>query len=176
MIKLQENMLEGVPPKYLWSNYFEQELPYLAPIAARLLTMCPHSADVERACKAHKIVITTTRNRLKDMNTIMLVYCYYNMRLLSKAEEDGAITLYESDSSEEEYDEGEYRPYNSCASVSGRARAIAMAQTLATSPLQAGNQDNYRVPDGDVSVSSGDVEFNGDTMSLDEEPEDNEHQ
>ena len=46
--------------------------------------MATQSADVERACKVHKVVHTKSRNRLTHELVTDLVYCYVNLRLLKK--------------------------------------------------------------------------------------------
>ena len=46
--------------------------------------MGTQSADVERACKAHKIVHSKVRNRLVNTKVNMLLHCCMNLRLLKK--------------------------------------------------------------------------------------------
>ena len=53
--------------------------------------MATQSAGVERCCKVHKIVHTKARNRLKNKNVQMLVYCYVNLRLIKKIEEGNSL-------------------------------------------------------------------------------------
>jgi len=48
--------------------------------------MSTQSADVECLCKAHKLVHTTTRNRLKNATVLKLLYCYINLHLLNNNE------------------------------------------------------------------------------------------
>ncbi len=46
--------------------------------------MATQSADVERACKVHKLVHTRARNRMKHKLVTDLVFCYVNLRLMKK--------------------------------------------------------------------------------------------
>jgi hypothetical protein len=46
------------------------------------------SAAVERVCKAHKVVHTKVRNRLKNKTVYQLLYCYVNLRLIKKLQEE----------------------------------------------------------------------------------------
>ena len=46
------------------------------------------SANVERVCKAHKVVHSVTRNRLKNRSVHKLLYLYVNLRLLNKCEKE----------------------------------------------------------------------------------------
>ena len=63
--------------------------PKLFPIAVRLLSLAVQSADVERVCKAHKIIHTKARNRLLTKTVQMLLYTYCNLRLLDASPELG---------------------------------------------------------------------------------------
>merc|ERR1719263_2630979 len=63
--------------------------PKLFPIAIRLLNLAVQSADVERVCKAHKIIHTKARNRLLTKTVQMLLYTYCNLRLLDASPELG---------------------------------------------------------------------------------------
>ena len=42
------------------------------------------SADVERSCKAHKIIHTKARNRLYTKTVQLLLFSYINLRLMNK--------------------------------------------------------------------------------------------
>jgi len=75
-----------IRPDLLWRNTLQKEFPLLYEVARRVLVMSTQSADVERLCKAHKIVHTTTRNRLKNATVLKLLYCYINLRLLKNNE------------------------------------------------------------------------------------------
>ena len=57
----------------------------MSELAIRLSLMSVQSADVERICKANKIIHTKTRNRLVHDRTQKLLYCYINTRLLRKS-------------------------------------------------------------------------------------------
>jgi hypothetical protein len=63
-------------------------MPKLYGIARRLLVISTQSADVERVCKAHKVVHTKVRNRLNNKTVHELLYCYVNLRLMKKIQED----------------------------------------------------------------------------------------
>ena len=56
----------------------------LAPVAVRLAVVAIQSADVERSCKAHKIIHTKARSRLYTKTVQQLLFAYINLRLLSK--------------------------------------------------------------------------------------------
>jgi len=61
-------------------------------IARRVLIMGTQSADVERVCKAHKVIHTKVRNRLKNKTVYNLLFCYVNLRLLGKINEDDTMS------------------------------------------------------------------------------------
>ena len=42
------------------------------------------SADVERVCKAHKVIHTKARNRLRNKVVYTLLFTYVNLRLINK--------------------------------------------------------------------------------------------
>ena len=48
------------------------------------MQMGTQSADVERVCKAHKIVHSRGRIRLLSERVQQLLYCYVNLRLLNR--------------------------------------------------------------------------------------------
>jgi hypothetical protein len=50
--------------------------------------MSTQSADVERVCKAHKVVHTKVRNKLKNETVHQLLYCYVNLRLIKKIQDE----------------------------------------------------------------------------------------
>jgi hypothetical protein len=54
--------------------------------------MGTQSTDVERVCKAHKVIHTKVRNRLKNKTVYKLLYCYVNLRLHRKIDEDDTMT------------------------------------------------------------------------------------
>ena len=85
-IKRQLMALKIVDPASQWMLHFGRQCPKISDIALRLLMMGTQSADVERVCKAHKIVHSKVRNRLTDKNVKMLLYCYVNQRLIKKME------------------------------------------------------------------------------------------
>jgi hypothetical protein len=85
-----------------------------------VLIMGTQSADVERVCKAHKVIHTKVRNRLKSKTVYKLLYCYVNLRLLGKIDEDDTMTnfleqaildnieLEEEDDEDEDDEDDEY--------------------------------------------------------------------
>jgi hypothetical protein len=60
------------------------QFPLLAPIAVKLGVVAIQSADVERSCKAHKVIHTKARNRLYSKTVHLLLFTYMNLRLLNK--------------------------------------------------------------------------------------------
>jgi len=70
-------------PDLLWKNIFQPDFLLLYEVARCVLVMSTQSADVERLCKAHKLIHTTMRNRLKNATVLQLIYCYINLRLLN---------------------------------------------------------------------------------------------
>ncbi len=87
-IKHQKAVLESRHPANLWRLHLGQKFPKLYDLALRLLMMGTQSADVERVCKANKIVHSKVRNRLSNKNVKMLLYCYVNLRLLKKGKHE----------------------------------------------------------------------------------------
>jgi hypothetical protein len=75
-------------PHKKWRLIFKKEMPLLYEIARRLLVMSTQSADVERVCKAHKVVHTKVRNRLNNKTVHQLLYCYVNLRLIKKIQDE----------------------------------------------------------------------------------------
>jgi hypothetical protein len=75
-------------PHKKWRLIFKKEKPRLYEIARRLLVMSTQSADVERVCKAHKVVHTKVRNRLNNKTVHQLLYCYVNLRLIKKIQDE----------------------------------------------------------------------------------------
>ena len=55
--------------------------------AIRALTVAIQSADVERVCKAHKVIHTKSRNLLANKTVQMLLFAYCNLRLLKMCPE-----------------------------------------------------------------------------------------
>jgi len=58
--------------------------PLVAEVAVRLSVLAIQSADVERVCKAHKVVHTKARNRLCNKLMQTLLFTYVNLRLINK--------------------------------------------------------------------------------------------
>lgn len=81
-------------PHLRWKLIFSKQFPLLYEVARRVLVMSTQSADVERVCKAHKVVHTKVRNRLKNKTVYSLLYCYVNLRLLKKINEDDTMTSF----------------------------------------------------------------------------------
>jgi hypothetical protein len=75
-------------PNTKWRLIFSTEMPKLYGIARRLLVMSTESVDVERVCKAHKVVHTKVRNRLNNKTHHELLYCYVNLRLIKKIQDE----------------------------------------------------------------------------------------
>jgi hypothetical protein len=75
-------------PHQKWRLIFSTEMPKLYQIARRLLVMSTQSADVERVCKAHKVVHTKVRNRLKNNVVHEILHCYVSLRLLKKIQDE----------------------------------------------------------------------------------------
>jgi len=76
----------GIRPDLVWRNSLQREFPLLYEVARRVLVMSTQSADVERLCKAQKVIHTTVRDRLKNATVLKLVYCYINLHLLKSNE------------------------------------------------------------------------------------------
>eukprot|EP00563_Minutocellus_polymorphus_P004104 CAMPEP_0181028534 /NCGR_PEP_ID=MMETSP1070-20121207/4719_1 /TAXON_ID=265543 /ORGANISM="Minutocellus polymorphus, Strain NH13" /LENGTH=753 /DNA_ID=CAMNT_0023105789 /DNA_START=187 /DNA_END=2448 /DNA_ORIENTATION=+ len=93
----------------------------LAVIAMRYLCIQAQTADVERANKANKVIHTKARFSLKETTTHVLLYCYHNLRLLEKYEENGARAFssatFVSANHEEESDDDDGDDDNSVVSV-----------------------------------------------------------
>jgi hypothetical protein len=85
----EQHQAEKLSVNILWNNKYKRQFPKLFEPAVRLLTMGTQSADVERCCKVHKIVHSRPRNRLKNKNVVDLVYCYVNLRLLKRLDQEG---------------------------------------------------------------------------------------
>ena len=79
-------------PHLRWKMLFGRQFPLLFEIARRVLIMGTQSADVERVCKAHKVIHTKVRNRLKNKTVYNLLFCYVNLRLLGKINEDDTMS------------------------------------------------------------------------------------
>ena len=75
----QERMKDSVAD---WDTTGKIQFPHLHPIALRLAVLSVQSADVERICKAHKVIQTKARNKLKNLSVQMLLFTYVNLRLL----------------------------------------------------------------------------------------------
>jgi hAT family C-terminal dimerisation region len=69
----------------IWESELRFAYPNLHQVARRVLSMAVQSADVERVCKAHKVVHTKVRNRLGNRKVNELLYCYVNLRMIMKA-------------------------------------------------------------------------------------------
>lgn len=77
--------------------------PLLAEVAVRLSVLAIQSADVERVCKAHKVIHTKARNRLRNKLVHMLLFTYVNLRLIRKVKTELGDFLLQA--LEEELDE-----------------------------------------------------------------------
>jgi hypothetical protein len=86
-----------VPPHQLQPGYYNDPiqlyrdnadvLTFLAPIAERILCVCPTAAGSERNWSTFKHVWSDTRNSLLLGRVGLLVYIYYNTRVLSREAE-----------------------------------------------------------------------------------------
>ena len=72
----------------LWKIEGAAQFKFIPMVAVRALSMTIQSADVERSCKAHKVIHTKARNRLKNRNVFMLLYTYLNLRLVNKVKDE----------------------------------------------------------------------------------------
>lgn len=66
-----------------WDVSGKIQFPKIHHIAIRLSVLSVQSADVDRVCKAHKIIDTKSRNRLKNLTVQKLLFTYVNLRLLN---------------------------------------------------------------------------------------------
>ena len=69
---------------YLHCSTISKQHNRTSVIAIRLSALAAQSANVERVCKAHGVVHSKVRNRLKHESVLMLLFCYVNLRLLRK--------------------------------------------------------------------------------------------
>jgi hypothetical protein len=90
IVKIQQ-LIAAERPHLFWKTMFYKQFPLLQPIASRLLVMSTQSADVERVCKANKVIYTKARNCLKNKTVQMLLYCYTNLCLIIKTSKDNAL-------------------------------------------------------------------------------------
>ena len=90
-IKHQKAAMEHFNPTNCWRLEVGAESPKLKNVALRLMQMGTQSADVERACKAHKIVHSKIRNRLTNDKVNKLLCCCVNLRLLSRCSTDNGM-------------------------------------------------------------------------------------
>jgi hypothetical protein len=77
------------PPIADWQISGVKQYSLLAPIAVRVCVLAVQSADVERVCKAHKVIHTKSRNLLLAKTVQMLLFTYCNLRLLNSCPELG---------------------------------------------------------------------------------------
>ena len=70
------------PTHQIWKFFGSIKYPIVTPIAMKLSILAVQSANVERACKAHGVIHTKARNRLKNGTVQKLLYCYMNLCLL----------------------------------------------------------------------------------------------
>ena len=88
-VTIEEQLkFQNLKPQAVWKTTFQTQFPQLLDIALRLLSMMTQTADVERNCKVQKVVKTKDRNRLKNKNVKMLCYCYANLRLLKRLQNE----------------------------------------------------------------------------------------
>ena len=103
-----------------WQVHGFKQHPLLAPFAVKLAVLAVQSADVERVCKAHKVIHTKARNRLHTATVHMLLFTYVNLRLLNKCTAELGDFLSQTLTGHWEGDE------------EGDASAAAAAQALAS--------------------------------------------
>ncbi len=70
-----------------WETVGKRQFVHLPEIARRLAVIAIESADVERACKAYKVIHTKVRNRLRTSVVQKLLYTYINLRLLHRCDQ-----------------------------------------------------------------------------------------
>jgi len=83
-IKRQKAALKHNNPTNCWRMEVGSENSKLQNLALRLMQMGTQSADVERVCKANKIVHSKIRNRLTNDKVNKLLHCHVNLRLLNR--------------------------------------------------------------------------------------------
>ena len=88
-----------------WKLQGRRQYPLLTNVAVRLSLYVNQSANVERVCKAHKVVHSVTCNRLKNQSVHKLLYLYANLRLLNKCEKE--LNDFLEDALREELGEGQ---------------------------------------------------------------------
>lgn len=71
-----------------WELSGRAMFPLMTPIATRLFSLSVRSADVERVCKTQELIQTKLTNLLKNISVRMLLYCYVNLRLLNKSQDE----------------------------------------------------------------------------------------
>ena len=70
----------------LWWRAWGDEFPTLAKLAMKLLSLPPSAASAERNWSTQDFIISKRRNRLLARRAMKLVYIYYNLRSLARAE------------------------------------------------------------------------------------------
>lgn len=70
-------------PVYFWQDYREIT-PFLADFAERVLSIAPTAAGIERSQSAFGHIWNDKRSRLLSGRVAMLVYVYYNQRVLDR--------------------------------------------------------------------------------------------
>ena len=93
------------PVASFWETLGRTTFPKCCELALRLSVLSVQSADVERMCKAHNVIHTKTRNRLKHARVKKLLYCYINLRLIEKSDAEPEFFLLSVDDDDNEEDE-----------------------------------------------------------------------
>ena len=91
VISIQDKMKDTT---YDWKLTGNRHFPLLTTVAVCLSSYVSQSANVERVCKAHKVVHSLSRNRLKNETVHKLLYLYVNLRLIKKCK-DGVCKFLE---------------------------------------------------------------------------------
>lgn len=98
-----------------WETVGRSEFVHVHVIARRLAVVAIQSVDVERVCKAYKIIHTKIRSRLRSVVVQQLLFTYINLRLLNKCNQPmddfltAAIRHEQNESEDEElYDDAVY--------------------------------------------------------------------
>jgi hypothetical protein len=71
-------------PHLRWKLVFSEQFLLLYQIARRILIVSTQSADVERVCKAHKVVHIKVRNRLKNQKCLQASLLLCQSRIAQK--------------------------------------------------------------------------------------------
>lgn len=85
LIWQQKNMKSTIED---WELTGIKQFPVLGRLAKRLVCLSVQSANVERVCKSHKVIHSKIRNRLHVHTVHMLLYCFVNLRLIRRCNDE----------------------------------------------------------------------------------------